>query len=117
MVVDDDILVAEALQASLEAQGVLAAVCHSVDDALAHPWLHRFDAFVVDQQLAGPVSGADLLDRIAQRRGEAIRAVIVTGNTSPAFMAAVPALGWPVLFKPASVMEVLSALGVAVVHR
>lgn len=117
LVVDDDILVAEALQASLEAQGVLAAVCHSVDDALAHPWLHRFDAFVVDQQLAGPVSGADLLDRIAQRRGEAIRAVIVTGNTSPAFMAVGPALGWPVLFKPASVMEVLSALGVAVSHR
>lgn len=117
LVVDDDPIVGEALQASMEAQGVQAAVCQTVEQVLAHPWLDRFDAFVVDQQLAGPISGADLLERLRMRRGEPIRAVIVTGNTSPAFMAAVPTLGWPVRFKPVGVDEVLSALGEALPGR
>lgn len=114
LVVDDDVFVAEALQASLEAQGLNAVVCHNVGEALAHAWLLRFDAFVVDQQLAGPVSGAELLNRIAELREAPIRAVIVTGNTSPGFMADIPSLGWPVLFKPAGIADVLSALGVVV---
>jgi signal transduction histidine kinase/CheY-like chemotaxis protein len=117
LVVDDDVFVAEALQASLEAQGLNAVVCHNVGEALAHAWLLRFDAFVVDQQLAGPVSGAELLTRISQLREAPIRAVIVTGNTSPGFMADIPSLGWPVLFKPVGIADVLSALGIVTQGR
>jgi len=51
-----------------------------------------------------------LLDAIQQRSGRAIRAVLMTGETSPEGMGLIKASGWKTLLKPAGLADLLSTL-------
>lgn len=130
VVVEDDAMVAKALQLSLESLGARVACFGSAEAALAAPDIADTDFYIADFQLPG-ANGVDFLNNVSARSTKPIRAVLLTGQTSPHEMARFAAsnlvdapqpIPWTVLFKPVnlpalvSVMEAVNAVS-AISHR
>ena len=107
---EDDALVADALRDFLTLHGIAVTVAGNAEAALADPSILAADYFVVDHQLGGTQDGFGFLAALQARTGRKPRAVILSGNTSAAFIAAAQACGCPYLFKPAHVQSILMAL-------
>ncbi|MDP1535069.1 MAG: response regulator, partial [Rubrivivax sp.] len=79
-------------------------------DALA-PGERQFDLLITDLRLPGG-TGLDVVALARQRLG-ALPALVVTGNTAPADIAALAASGLPVLHKPFRADELRRAIAAA----
>lgn len=112
MLVEDDPLVAAGLSEAMAVHGIGVSIFGSAEAALAAPDLTSVDAFIVDHQLAGPMNGLDFLRTASTRRGKTVKAVVISGNTSPEFVRTVRQLQWPLLFKPVDSRSIFHALGI-----
>ncbi len=110
LVLDDDMLVAQAMVSLLEGMGGKVACFHSAEDALRHPGLDETDYFIVDYMLGGSLNGIQFLNRVRQELGRPIHAVLMTGDTSAAFIREAANCDWPALHKPVNLLRLKSAL-------
>lgn len=107
LLVDDEPLVLDAMRIALEDAGATVVAAASGTEALAVAG-RPFDLYVFDLALAGE-SGLDLLANIERRRGEAVRALIVTGSTSPEPLNALRRSGRTWITKPVSAVQLITA--------
>lgn len=108
-VVEDDPVVAKSIELSLQAVGVSVRHFFSAEDAMESPSLLGADFYISDFVLPGR-NGIELLDVIRQRSGQAINAILMTGETSPERMELAKASGWKILIKPAGLENLLSTM-------
>jgi|GEM_PF-551734 len=108
-VIEDDFMVAQALQVSLEALGMRTAVYGSAEEALADPGIAAADFYISDFRLPG-ASGLELLDTIQRLTPRRIRAILLTGETSPGWIEIAQSARWPVLFKPVELSKLLALI-------
>jgi len=111
VVVDDDANAGEAIKSSLETDGVQVTLFGTAEDALGSAATIGADYYISDYRLPG-MNGLQLLDAIQRNSAEPIKAVVLTGNTSPDQIVAMRSSGWKVLFKPVGLRKLLSALEV-----
>ena len=112
LAVDDDPAILEATRRLLEQWGCEVAVASSPEevgpglDALGAPP----DAVVADHRLAGEATGFDVISEVRSRAGQAVPALVVTGNTDPESVAAIRAHGFPLLSKPVAPARLRASL-------
>jgi signal transduction histidine kinase len=111
VVIEDDLLVAQALTQSLEGLGGEVECFHSAEDALRHGNIGYADCYIVDYMLGGTLNGIQFLNRLRQKLGKPINAVLVTGDTSSSFIREAADCDWPVLHKPVNTFRLVSCLG------
>lgn len=101
LVVDDHSIVREGLCALLGAWGYDVAVAADVDEACrVAAESGAIDLALVDYRLPGDKTGIDAIAAIEEKLGRAIRAVIITGDTSPTRIREASVAGHRVIFKP-----------------
>lgn len=110
VVVEDDELVAHAMISFLELKGAGVKRFNNAEEALIHDAIEHADYFVVDYMLGGTLSGIQFLNQLRQKLGRPIRAVLVTGDTSSAFIREAADCSWTVLHKPINISRLLSSL-------
>lgn len=108
-VIEDNFMVAEALKISFEAIGAQVAAFSNAETALADPRCLTADFLISDLRLPG-MNGLQLLEAVAQARRGPLRAVLLTGDTSPERVALTQSCVWPVLFKPTHFDDLVAAL-------
>jgi PAS domain S-box-containing protein len=109
VVIDDDATAGEAIKLSLETDGVHVTLFGTAEDALGSAATIGADYYISDYRLPG-MNGLQLLDAIQRNSAAPIKAVVLTGNTSPDQIAAMQSSRWKVLFKPIGLPKLLSAL-------
>ena len=110
IVLDDDMLVAQAMVSLLEGMGGKVDCFHSAEDALDHAGIEHADYFIVDYMLGDSLNGIQFLNRVRQKLGRPIHAVLMTGDTSAAFIREAADCNWPALHKPVNILRLKSAL-------
>ncbi len=115
VLVEDDALVAQGMIDWLEAAGGEVSCFHSAEDALSHfSAIENADCYIADYMLGGALTGIQFLELVRQKRGKPVKAVLVTGDTSTAFIRHAAECDWPVLHKPVTASRLLSALNMMV---
>jgi signal transduction histidine kinase/CheY-like chemotaxis protein len=109
VVVEDDVMVAQAIQLSLESLGMRVTSYRNAEEALADSGIADADFHISDFRLPG-LNGVQFLDAISQRSTKPIKAVVLTGDTSPDRIEITQSSRWPVLFKPIEIPKLLSAI-------
>jgi PAS domain S-box-containing protein len=110
VVVEDDVLVAQGVVNWLEGMGGRVACFHSGEDALRHARMADADYYIVDYMLSGALDGVQFLTTLAGEKRRPVKAVLVTGDTSPAFFRDAAGLPWPVLHKPVAMSRLVACL-------
>ena len=110
MIVEDDALVAEALSKALVEMGAMAEFYHSAEVALNHPDIGDADYFIVDYMLGGTLNGIEFLERLRRKLNTPVKAVIMTGETSSAFVRDTANCAWPVQHKPVTISKLIDSL-------
>lgn len=111
VVVEDDIMVAQAIAAVLQGLGGIVECFHSAEQARCDASAQQADCYIVDHMLGGALSGVQYLNRLSETAQRPVRAVLITGDTSSRFIRESADFPWPVLFKPVELSELLAALG------
>jgi PAS domain S-box-containing protein len=109
VVVEDDMAVASAIRLTLESQGMRVTTHDNAEDAMADPEITAADFYISDLRLPG-LNGKEFLDALQQRSRKPIRAVILTGDTSPERIELAQSSRWSVLFKPIDLPTLLAAI-------
>lgn len=109
VVIDDDAVVAEAIRISLEMSGAHVSLFASAEDVLENAEAMAAGHYICDFRLPG-MNGLQLLNAIQAKSAVPIRAVLLTGNTSPDQMAMTQSSRWKVLFKPINLPRLLAAI-------
>ncbi|MFZ3017613.1 MAG: ATP-binding protein [Gallionella sp.] len=110
IVLDDDMLVAQAMVALLEGMGGKVNCFHSAEDALHHASIEHADYFIIDYMLGGSLNGIQFLNLVRQKLGRPLHAVLMTGDTSAEFIREAANCDWPALHKPVNILRLKSAL-------
>jgi len=110
VLVEDAPEVAQALQGWLQMRGAQVRHYIDADAVLAAPAAADADLYLCDYRLPGKLDGIALLDALQQRRRDRLPALLLTGDTSSAFIAMACASGWPMLFKPVQPRELAAVL-------
>lgn len=93
----------------LEGMGGEVKSFHNAEDVLRHANIEYADYFIADYRLSGSLNGIQLLERLRQKLGKPINAVLMTGDTSPAFIVESTDCSWNVLHKPVNLDKLLSS--------
>jgi CheY-like chemotaxis protein len=109
VVIEDDVIVAEAVKFSLEMVGAHVILFGTAGDALGSTEAKGADHYISDYRLPD-MDGLQLLDAIQANSTVPIRAVLLTGNTSPDQIAIMQSSRWKALFKPINLTKLLSAM-------
>jgi PAS domain S-box-containing protein len=109
VVVEDDVMVAKAIQVSLESIGMSVTTYGNAENALANSAIADADFYIADFQLPG-MNGVEFFDLIQQRSTKHIQAVLLTGVTSSDQIDTTKSSPWTVLFKPVDLPTLLSAI-------
>lgn len=109
VVVEDDALLASAVDIALRAKGILVSSYASAELALSASDISGADIYLSDFRLPG-MDGVEMLKTIQRQAMHPIRAVILTGETLPERIKIAESSGWTVLFKPVDFPQLLSAL-------
>ncbi len=109
VVVEDDAMVAKAIEIALRHQGIDVTLFADAEQALAWPGIFGADFYLSDYTLPG-ANGLELLDALAQVAPTPISAALMTGETSPRLLARMRASRWPVLVKPVGLPSLLVLL-------
>jgi PAS domain S-box-containing protein len=110
VVVEDDVLVAEALCKTLVMMGAEVKWFHNAEDAMRYPNIGNATYYIVDYMLGGQVNGLQFLSLLGKNLGKPINAVLMTGDTSSTSAREFATCGWPVLHKPANISQLLTCL-------
>jgi signal transduction histidine kinase/ActR/RegA family two-component response regulator len=110
VVVEDTEEVARALVLWLQSRGARVTQYASAEAALASSATFGADLYLSDYRLPGPQNGIDFLNAVRARAGEEARGVLITGDTSSAFISMAAISGWPILFKPVHPRELAAVL-------
>ena len=111
LIIDDDPQIVAAMERELTDRGAHPVAFFSANDISPYFWSgQRLDVAVIDYDLGNGQTGPGVLDAIERARCEHIPALILTGGTDAATLAAVMRIGRPWLTKPADPDEVASAL-------
>jgi PAS domain S-box-containing protein len=110
VLVEDDTLVAQAMLNWLEGMGGNVNCFHNTEDALKHVGINHADYFIVDFMLGGALNGIQFLNLVRNKLGKPIKAVVVTGDTSAAFIRHAVECDWPVLHKPINTAKLIADL-------
>jgi len=109
VVIEDDMAVARAIRLALESRGMRVTAYGTAEAALASPAIAAADFYISDLRLPG-LNGKEFLEILQQRSGKALRAVILTGDTSPERIGLAQSSRWKVLFKPVDLPKLLAAI-------
>jgi len=110
LIIDDDVVFAQTLALAMTRRGHSVASAENSETALALADVQEFDAVVLDLRL-GAESGLHLIEPLRARQPQ-VRILLLTGYASIATAVAAIKLGAvQYLPKPASVDEILAALG------
>ena len=107
LLVDDEPLVLDAMGVALTDAGAVVTRASSAAEAL-EGLDGTSDLHILDLALAG-MSGLDLLAEIERRRGEPVRALFVTGSTSPGPLNLLRRSGRAWVTKPVSATQLVAA--------
>jgi len=110
IVIEDNVLVANGLTGWIEEKGGKTIHFQNAKEVLNNPDISHSDYYVVDHMLGGGTNGIQLLNLLKQRFGKPIRAVVITGDTSTAFIKSSANCEWPILHKPIETSSLLAAL-------
>jgi signal transduction histidine kinase/ActR/RegA family two-component response regulator len=110
VVVEDDALVAEAICKTLAMIGGKVEWHHNAEDALLHANIEHADYYIVDYMLGGALNGIQFLNKLRQKLGKPINGVLVTGDTSQAFVRGVADCDCPILHKPVNISQLINCL-------
>ena len=110
IVVEDDLLVAQALTMCLETMGGEVKCFHSGEDALQYASTENGDYYIADFMLGGTLNGIQYLNKLRHNLGKPINAVLMTGDTSSSFISMMDDCDWPILHKPVNVSKLISSL-------
>jgi PAS domain S-box-containing protein len=110
LVVEDDDQLARSLEVWVDSLNAAMIRYPSAETALSMADLNAVDFFIVDYRLPGDLNGIDFLHEAKHRRSTPVRGVVITGDTSPEFIAQAKGSGWPLLFKPITPNRLLAAL-------
>lgn len=109
VIVEDDVLLARALEVALTAQRLVVVSYASAEEALSAADIGEADIYLSDFRLPG-MDGVEMLRAIQGRVARPIRALILTGETLPERIKIAESSGWHVLFKPVDFPLLLSEL-------
>jgi PAS domain S-box-containing protein len=112
VIIEDDAIAAEAIKLTLEMGGAQVVQFRTAESALASAELLGADFYLSDYRLPG-MDGVRLLDAIQRASAQSIKAVILTGNTSPEQIRKLQASGWKILFKPVDLPGLLAVMAEA----
>ncbi len=110
VIVEDDALVAEATSTALTVLGAEVQWFNNAEEALLHAKSEQSDYYIVDYMLGGKLDGIQFVKQLRLNLGYAVKAVLVTGDTSPTFVRSVADFAWPVLHKPVNLSNLLDYL-------
>jgi PAS domain S-box-containing protein len=110
VVVEDDALVAEAINIALLRMGAIVTLFHNAEMALHDAHIGEADYYIADFMLGGQLNGMQFLNQLSKKLGGKIIAVMMTGDTSPAFVREAAACAWPVLHKPVSLTRLITSI-------
>lgn len=110
VLVEDDMLVAQATTTMIEGMGGEVKCFHRAEDALLNSDIEQTDYYIVDYMLGGTLNGIQFLNTLRQKSGKPIHAVLVTGDTSSNFIRDAANIDWPVEYKPVNVSVLLASL-------
>ena len=110
VIVEDDVLLSEALGKSLIALGGKVESYFEAGIALQQPNIENADCYIVDYMLPGSIDGTDFLIRLRKSIHRPICAVLMSGDTSSSFIRKADAFFWPVLHKPVNIGHICSCL-------
>lgn len=110
VLLEDDLLVAESMQTWMEAQGFTVLAFTWAADALDDRRLSASDIYISDFRLPGTPNGIEFLSRMEERYGSPLRAIIITGDTSSATIAALARDHWIILYKPVDPKRLIAAI-------
>ncbi len=109
VVVEDDPVVAKSIELSLQVLNMDVDVFGSAEEAVASPRLLGGDFYISDYVLPGE-NGISLLESIQSRSSSPIRAILMTGATSPERQEEIQSQRWRLLLKPANLSLILSIM-------
>lgn len=110
VIVEDDMLVANALCSWLAMRKAIAVTFPDAAQALAHPAIGAADIYLSDLRLPGQIDGIELLDTIQARSRRRIGGILITGDTSAEQMERMAKSAWAVLHKPVQGDELVSTI-------
>jgi two-component system CheB/CheR fusion protein len=110
VIVEDDALIAEAMCKILSGMGGEIRHFYNAEAALSCPDAGHTDYYIVDYMLGGALNGIQFLNQLKQTIGMPITAVLMTGDTSPAFVRESADHGWPVQHKPVNIFQLMNSL-------
>lgn len=110
VVLEDDALVASGLADLLQGLGAEAMIYSDAESALQQHSTREADYCIVDYALNGKLNGIDFLNALQQGRTQRLRAVVITGETSSAFISRTRNTPWPILHKPVNLGKLLTSL-------
>ncbi len=119
LVVDDDDVLRETLRLRLERWGLKVQAYGSVRDlqlALGRGATPRPPDLLISDQRLPDGDSRDVVDAVTARHPE-VPVLVITGDTAPADLARLSALGWPVLHKPFGADELFAAVRDALGRR
>ncbi len=112
LVIDDDILVLDAMRGILQGWGCEVETAASGAIALARLDGHGAppDVIISDSRLADGQSGIDAIASVRDIVGAPLPALIITGDTAPERLREASSAGFPLLHKPVSPMALRATL-------
>lgn len=110
LVVEDDEQLARSMDTWLRSLGAHVVRYPSAEAALAMHGLEATDYFIADFRLSGALHGLAFLDEAQRRLARPMKAVVITGDTAPEFLAMAEDSQWPVLFKPVAPDQLMAVL-------
>jgi len=100
LVIDDEISVREAMQASLESWGYDVVTAETAADALQRLGDRQPQLMFCDWRLRDHQTGGAVVEAIRDAFGATIPAVLITGDTTPALLQQISGTGLTLLHKP-----------------
>jgi two-component system, sensor histidine kinase len=112
MVIEDDVIVLQALELLLDQWGCEVMATSGYDEAVAGLSGHTQapDLVIADFRLSGPASGIVAIRQIAKMLQVDLPGLIITGDTDPRRLKEARLSGYPLLHKPVSALALRAAV-------
>jgi PAS domain S-box-containing protein len=109
VLIDDEPMLARALQLALASDGIQVRIFGNAEAALADPDIMAADFYISDYRLPG-MNGVQFLDALQRRSPKAIKGVLLTGDMLVNQGDRPMLLKWKVLEKPIDQFELVAAI-------
>ena len=105
LVIDDDVLVQQAMQALLQRWRCDCRTAESATQALGMDWPQAPQLILSDYRLRDQITGAQAIAQLRAHWGQPIPAILLTGDTAKERLREAMATGIPLLHKPVSPLQ------------